>query len=95
MTDSLSTIRHSIMPNDESAPCQPCEIYRSSNGDVWELIRAGAADQHMVRHTPTPSSGGQISLVTIEQFLAVKSTGPEHAALRILLRASEQQAAEQ
>ena len=85
MTDSLSTIRNSIRRNDLDATGLPCTIYVSSNGDVWELVREARPDQCMVRHTPTPSSGGQPNSMTIEQFLAVNSSGPEHAALRVLL----------
>lgn len=94
MTDSLSTIRHLIDRPDAGPPGQPTEFYRSSNGDVWELLRPSAQGHCMVRHTPAPASGGQPSLVTLEAFFAVNSHGPEHGALRILLPGTGPEAAD-
>ncbi|MDT7951108.1 MAG: hypothetical protein RQ966_06335 [Acetobacteraceae bacterium] len=85
MTDSLSVLRHLVDRPDASSTGQSTEFYRSSNGDLWELLRASAEAQCMVRHTPAPASGGQPSLVTLEAFLAVNCGSPEHGALRILL----------
>jgi hypothetical protein len=57
------------------------EIYRSSNGDRWMLIRDGSP--LLVRHEANPSSGGQVT--GTDAFLSVAGAGPEFAALRRLL----------
>jgi hypothetical protein len=61
------------------------EIYRSSNGDRWELLRFADPTSMMVRHIPNPSSGGQVTDSTVADFLSVGGPGPEYAALRRLL----------
>ena len=62
------------------------DIYRSSNGDLWQLVRESPTGLILVRHTPNVSSGGAPSEVTVEEFLAIDGSGPEHGALRMLLR---------
>jgi hypothetical protein len=49
-----------------------CEhvFYASSNGDVWFLVRAEGTDTINVKHQPNPSSGGKVSLTTLQNFLA-------------------------
>ncbi len=84
MTDSLSTIRHLIHPLDPNS-AGSAEIYRCPKGDLWELVKAPSNPCSMVRHTPNPASGIAPTTCTVEEFLAVNSAGPEHAALRILL----------
>ena len=84
MTDSLSTIRHLIDPSEPLAT----EIYRCPKGNVWELVRVRGEDRSMVRCTPGTGAGQPPTLVSVEEFLAVQSAGPEHAALRILLTAT-------
>ena len=61
------------------------EIYRSSNGDRWQLVRGTEAARMFVRHIPNPSSGGQPTDTAVADFLSINGTGPEHAALRRLL----------
>ena len=60
------------------------EIYRSSNGDRWTLMRHGNSGRLFVRHVPNPSSGGRMSETDVDEFLSVAGSGPEYAALRTL-----------
>jgi hypothetical protein len=64
------------------------EIYRSSNGDRWQLVRNGKPALAVVRHTANPSSGGQITETTVADFLSTNGPGPEYAALRRLLESA-------
>jgi hypothetical protein len=61
-------------------------IYESSNGDSWYLTRDLVAGARSVMHRPNPPSGGQISYIEIEKFLSDGRNGPEHQALRHLLK---------
>jgi hypothetical protein len=61
------------------------EIYRSSNGDRWMLMRHGDSSRLFVRHEPNPSSGGRMSDTDADEFLSVAGSGPEYAALRTIL----------
>jgi hypothetical protein len=60
-------------------------IYRSSNGDRWILIRDTSAGRATVRHEPNPSSGGRVTDMDVEEFLSMGGPGPEFAALRQIL----------
>jgi hypothetical protein len=60
-------------------------IYRSANGDRWELVRTTDPERALVRHIPNPSSGGRISDTAVADFLSTDGPGPEFAALRRLL----------
>ena len=64
------------------------EIYRSSNGDRWQLIRAPGSERMSVRHIPNPSSGGQVTDTAVADFLSTDGPGPEYAALRRLLESA-------
>jgi hypothetical protein len=64
------------------------EIYRSSNGDRWQLVRTGDPANALVRHIPNASSGGSTTDTAVADFLSVDGTGPEFAALRRLLENS-------
>jgi hypothetical protein len=45
-------------------------IHASPNGDCWFLLRKDADPERLrVRHQPNRASGGQASLIEIEQFL--------------------------
>ena len=55
-------------------------FYASSNGDVWTLVRAEGTDTINVKHQPNASSGGKVSLTTLQDFLAAHH-GPQHDAL--------------
>ena len=60
-------------------------IYRSSNGDRWILIRDLSTGRVTVRHEPNPASGGRVTDTDVEEFLGVDGPGPEFAALRQIL----------
>lgn len=61
------------------------EIYRSSNGDCWWLMRDPALGRMFVRHEPNPESGGRVTDMHVEEFLSRGGCGPEHAALRRIM----------
>ena len=86
MTDSLSCIHHLIEDTVGKPTSQIDDIYRSSNGDLWQLVRDASTSQILVRHTPNASSGGAVSEMSVEKFSAINGSGPEHGALRLLLR---------
>ena len=86
MTDSLSIIHHLIDDEAGKPTSQIDDVYRSSNGDVWQLVREASTGRILVRHTPNVSSGGAVSEMSAEEFLAINGSGPEHGALRLLLR---------
>jgi hypothetical protein len=64
------------------------EIYRSSNGDRWQLVRTTDPTSMLVRHIPNPSSGGQTTDTAVADFLSANGPGPEYAALRRLLEST-------
>ena len=61
------------------------DIYRSSNGDRWRLVRDTESGRAYVRHEPNPSSGGAMTDIDVDDFLSVDGPGPEYAAVRGLL----------
>lgn len=70
-------------------PCAtPSTIYRSTNGDHWQLI--SGSGRKLVRHTPNPSSGGRVTEVDVDEFLNVPGSGPEVVELKRMLREHEQ-----
>ena len=58
------------------------DIYRSANGDRWQLMRDAATGRSFVRHEANPSSGGRVTETEVNKFLSVGGSGPEFAALR-------------
>ena len=64
------------------------EIYRSSNGDRWQLIITTDPTTKFVRHIPNRASGGQRTDTAVADFLSTDSPSPEYAALRRLLESS-------
>lgn len=68
-----------------SAPAAAELIYESSNGDSWCLARDPATGTQAVLHRPNPQSGGRVSTIAIDKFLAAGASGPEHQALRRLM----------
>jgi hypothetical protein len=67
------------------------DIYRSSNGDCWKLVRTTESDEPkaaLVRHIPNPSSGGSTTDIEVADFLSMNGPGPEYAALRRLLEST-------
>jgi hypothetical protein len=73
---------------EEIAPDTSSLIYESSNGDSWSLTKDPATGTVAVMHRPNPQSGGQISNIEIDKFLAESANGPEHQALRHLIETS-------
>lgn len=61
------------------------ELYRSPNGDRWDLVREPASGRVLVRHRPNASSGGRSSEAEVGEFLARGGRGPEHAELLRLI----------
>ena len=73
---------------DQSIDCiwSTQKVYSSSTGDRWDLLLSGASEATLVRHTPNLSSGGKVRETSVEEFLSTDGHGPEHDALRALLR---------
>ena len=63
-------------------------FYESSNGDSWRLVRDSVTGARAVMHNPNPQSGGQVSYIETDKFLAEGANGPEHQALRRLIEKS-------
>lgn len=60
----------------------PQDVYRSSNGDRWQLLYESSTHQTIVRHLPNASSGGTASDLPAEAFLRIGGSGPEFDAVR-------------
>ena len=60
------------------------ELYRSSNGDRWHLVRETDSGRVLIKHEPNTASGGRTSYVEIAEFLT-GGHGPEHQALLQLI----------
>ena len=84
--------RSETTPATTEAPATSTDIYRSSNGDRWRLISDSDTGRRLVRHEPNRASGGQVTEVTVEEFLAVNGPGPEYEALRRILSSSGEEA---
>ena len=61
------------------------QLYRSSNGDRWLLIRDPATGRVFVRHEANLASGGQVTDTEIGNFLTEGGTGPEKQELLRLI----------
>jgi len=61
------------------------ELYRSSNGDRWSLIRDDQSGKILVLHEPNPASGGRPSRLEVGDFLTRDAHGPQHAELLRLI----------
>jgi hypothetical protein len=61
------------------------ELYASSNGDRWLLVRDRGSGRALVRHEPNLASGGRAAAFEIGDFLARGGQGPEHQALLHLI----------
>jgi hypothetical protein len=66
-------------------PLHTRELYTSSNGDRWYLVRDDASARVFVRHEPNLSSGGSPSDIGIGAFLSRGGGGPEHQELLRLI----------
>ena len=62
------------------------KLYLSSNGDSWLLIHDATTGRRVVRHEPNVASGGRSTDIAVEEFLKRDAFGPEHAALRLIIR---------
>jgi hypothetical protein len=58
------------------------EVYRSSNGDRWQLVRITHPTSISARRIPNPASGGQTTDITVADFLSMSGPDSEYAALR-------------
>lgn len=65
-----------------AAPIGERLIHTSSNGDAWYLTEHPTTGLSAIKHVSNRQSGGHISYVDIESFLADGANGPEHQALR-------------
>ena len=64
---------------------QARELYASSNGDRWFLVRDLGTGRVFVRHVPNVASGGQTADFGIGEFLVRGGRGPEHQELLRLI----------
>lgn len=67
------------------------EIYCSPNGDRW-LLCDGANEVAVIRHVPNAASGGIVTDVPVEAFLAAGragQSGPQYESLREFLAGAE------
>jgi hypothetical protein len=65
-------------------PVENRELYSSSNGDRWYLVREPRSGRVFIRHEPNAASGGNIDLIEIAEFLA-QQHGPQHNELLRLI----------
>jgi hypothetical protein len=61
------------------------DLYASSNGDRWSLVRDAVNQEVCVKHEPNAASGGKPSYIPIGEFLRHAAHGPEHTALMHLI----------
>jgi hypothetical protein len=61
------------------------QLYQSSNGDRWLLVRDPATSRVYVRHEANLPSGGQVTDAEIGEFLSRGGTGPEEQELLRLI----------
>jgi hypothetical protein len=66
-------------------------LYQSSNGDRWSLVRDLDSGRMFIRHEPNLSSGGQTSETALGDFLVLHSARRGHNLARIssLVRRAE------
>jgi len=61
-------------------PIETRELYQSSNGDRWLLVRDSDADRVFVRHEANAASGGHKAEIALGTFLN-GGGGPEQQEL--------------
>jgi hypothetical protein len=66
------------MPVDER------DLYSSSNGDRWHLIREPRSGRVFIRHTPNLASGGDTPLIEVSDFLAQGHGLQQQELLRLI-----------
>nr|WP_235913701.1 zf-TFIIB domain-containing protein [Pseudoroseomonas coralli] len=91
---NLGEARAAIQPRNQVVTLSPVDIYRSQNGDSWQLIRDPIAGRISVRHQANPASGGHVTDVEVEEFLSRDGSGPEYDAARALLASLKGRAGE-
>ena len=64
---------------------QSRQLYQSSNGDRWSIVRGPDNQRPFVRHEPNPSSGGEARDIEVGEFLASGGNGPEKQELLRLI----------
>ena len=64
------------------------DIYRSSNGDRWQLIHEPSG-RRFVQHEANASAGGRVTETGVDEFLSVHGADPQSAELRRILSKSE------
>lgn len=58
------------------------DVYRSADGDSWQLVRDTVAMRAFIRHEANRLAGGKITDMSIDDFLSGDGSLPEHAHLR-------------
>ena len=66
---------------DPAANSDVKQLYASSNGDVWLLMRDRQAGSVFVRHQANMQSGGRVTDTALEDFLKQAGEPPEKQAL--------------
>jgi hypothetical protein len=61
------------------------DLYKSSNGDRWSLVRDDHSGKVFVLHEPNVASGGRASTAEIGDFLTRDAHGPQHVELLRLI----------
>ena len=54
------------------------QLYESSSGDSWQLVRDNDSGDIFVRHLANKASGGNVRDVSLGVFLTLGRDGPEH-----------------
>ncbi|GLK55451.1 hypothetical protein JOD31_000371 [Methylopila capsulata] len=54
------------------------QLYESSTGDSWHLVRDNDSGEVFVRHLANKASGGSVRDVGLGVFLTLGRDGPEH-----------------
>jgi hypothetical protein len=66
-------------------PLERRELYSSSNGDRWFLVRDPAVGRVFIWHYANLASGGRVSDIDVGAFLGEGRLNPEHQALLQLI----------
>jgi hypothetical protein len=61
------------------------ELYSSTNGDRWYLVRDPDSGRVFIEHKPNVSSGGRTAHMDVGEFLLRGGAGPEHQELLRLI----------
>ena len=91
----LYSLRSSDLTLEASRIPEPVEFAVSSNGDTWLLCPAEGDSPALVEHRANAPSGGAITRISVTAFLEERPAGPQHDALRALLRGQADPSAEE